>query len=130
MSQTFRTPDHWVGPVRVKYTTRLQIVPESKRVDFDLLDRKSRALGYRWTIDAVDVRLATDTDNGVYMQKPELAAASFLYRLDYSVTRNGKDYGAGQSFSYFLSADAARAAVTKKAEGARKRYARLPQEKR
>jgi len=127
--------------VRVLYATRLQVVPVTKDIDFELPDYKGRAIGYHYRIDAVDVTVVTpemeaaqQAKNGwgfaCYLATPEQAACSFLYRLASNVTRNGERFGAGHGFEYFLSFEAAKKEVTKKMEAARKRYARQPQEKR
>jgi len=119
--------------IKVRYHNPIEI--EANDIAFGLLDRKGRIIGYRWSIAAVEVRPVTadDAKNGYYsyyLTSPAMVALGTLYRLDCSVTRAGKDYGAGQSFIYFPTADAARADVTKKAAAARKRYAAKPQEAR
>jgi hypothetical protein len=105
---------------------------ERHEVDFDLLDRKGRKIGYRWNLHHLTISLYDEATmkgkRGYYREHS--SALSHNVIAWFSVTRNGADYGPGFNRDHYDSIEAANAAMHAKAEQARKRYARKPQEKR
>lgn len=93
----------------------------SERVDFNLLDRKGRKIGYRWTITPITVS-ETETGSG-YCIAPEVANAAAPVTLSFNVTRNGQNFGAGNSSKFMVDAASAETVAKTAAEAARKRYA-------
>lgn len=99
---------------------------------FDLLDKKGRGIGYRWEIHAVDISPVERTGDGnsYYLVDPTLIGTGRCQIVS-SVTRGDKNFGPGGSYNdMHADLETARREVLRRAEAARKRYARKPQEAR
>lgn len=99
--------------------------------DFDLLDKKGRKIGYRFAIYPITItEIERDgTPRGYYTVEKGLTGERV--RISSSVTRAGKDFGAAQSYNdIHADLETARREVLRRAEAARKRYARKPQDQR
>jgi len=103
---------------------------ENGKADFGLLDKRNRAIGYVWSITPVTITALTaeEQDKYCYLYLPEDIGERFELRIH--VTKNGRTFGASNGSKLFATIEAARASAQKSAEGARKRYAAKPQEKR
>jgi hypothetical protein len=92
--------------------------------DFGFCDQKGRAVGFKWAISTVTATpIPEDEKVGSCWLWP---ADVPLTRLEVwgTPTRNGKSYGATSPSLRFDSMEAARAYVTKRISGARKRDAK------
>ncbi len=100
---------------------------------FDLLDKKGRGIGYRWEIFAMDIiPLDRDGDSArsYYVVDPALIGPGRCQIVS-SVTRGDKNFGPAPSYNdMHANLETARREVVRRAEAARKRYARKPQDQR
>lgn len=100
---------------------------ETVKRDFDLLDRKNRSIGYLWSIRPVTVRALSEDEKTALrawnLVTADVVAMSTPVEVGFSVTRDGRSYGASNGTSYYGSRDLAMAAMEEKAALARKRYA-------
>lgn len=105
---------------------------ERGATDFDLLDKRGRAIGYTWNITAVTVREIPDAEAQELRSYYRLPASDIgeRFELSFRVTRNNQPFGASNSRQLFATLDAARAAARDKAVAARERYAAKPQANR
>jgi len=93
---------------------------------FDLLDKKGRSIGYRWEIFAMDILPAPRDGGGYYLVDPALIGPGRC-RIICTVTRDGTGFGPAPSFNdMHADLETARREVVRRAEAARKRYARMP----
>jgi hypothetical protein len=122
----------WNAMTRVACKTLPMPALDTGYHGFDLQDRKGRVLGYRWSIFPVAVEVVGEDYKGsCYRIDPTKLRPAGMVRIDCSVTRDGKDFGAAQAwFDIHADLETARRLVVDRAEAAKKRYARKPQEAR